>query len=151
MILKQSQTLEENCPHNAWVKWLLGRFLNLWTRTQIHPFFPAHGQNVNKLSRVFSLFVTFSDFLLNSCLKLVGTPVFQGRNYSRKMARAGSDFAFSSSGFAFSSSGQLGPRLDSRTSSSNTPKSSKKRLGRARARAQARSAPIGYKVLYLSG
>ena len=102
--------------------------------------------NVNKLSRVFSLFVTFSDFLLNSCLKLVGTPVFQGRNYSRKMARAGSDFAFSSSGFAFSSSGQLGPRLDSRTSSSNTPKSSKKRLGRARARAraQARSAPTIY-------
>ena len=29
---------------------------------------------VNKLSRVFSLIVTFSDFLLNSCLKLVGTP-----------------------------------------------------------------------------
>ena len=26
--------------------------------------------NVNKLSRVFSLFVTFSDFLLNSCPKL---------------------------------------------------------------------------------
>ena len=64
------------------------------------------------------------------------------------MARAGSDFAFSSSGFAFSSSGQLGPRLDSRTSSSNTPKSSKKRLGRARARAraQARSAPSIFTV-----
>ena len=29
--------------------------------------------NVNKLSRVFSLFVIFSNFLLNSCLKLVGT------------------------------------------------------------------------------
>ena len=27
-------------------------------------------QNVNKLSRVFSFFVTFSNFLLNSCLKL---------------------------------------------------------------------------------
>ena len=26
------------------------------------------------MARVFSLFVTFSDFLLNSCLKLVGTP-----------------------------------------------------------------------------
>ena len=31
-------------------------------------------QNVNKLSPVFSLFATFSDFVLNSCLKLVGTP-----------------------------------------------------------------------------
>ena len=32
-------------------------------------------QTVNKLSRVFSLLVRFSkDFLLNSCLKLVGTP-----------------------------------------------------------------------------
>ena len=36
--------------------------------------------NVNKLSRVFSLFVTFSDFLLNSCLKLVGTLDFWREN-----------------------------------------------------------------------
>ena len=31
-------------------------------------------KNVNKLTRVFSLFVTFSDFLLNSCLKIVRIP-----------------------------------------------------------------------------
>ena len=133
------------CPQNLNLRnWYLDFSIFSNTEIEVH----VHPQNhiffLRKLRYQQQTLIQYSTFgtSISTFVPRFPQTLFLRHTYTSRKKLLKKKLAQAGSGFAFSSSGQLGPRLDSRTSISNAPKSSKKRLGRARARD--RSAPKKY-------